>query len=399
MKDYKNDFVTKNDFVYLNSASTSYILKSSFVTMNSYYEHLGANYGRGIDSLGYQVTLEVEKTRENISKFLGCDTEEVIFTRGTTESVNLVAYSLGDLVIKEGDEIIVSIAEHHSNFVPWMELAKRKKARFITIGLDDNKRLNLEELKEKISPKTKIVAINHSSNVLGSINDIKTIADIVHSNNSYLLVDGAQGILHENIDLEQLDIDFYCFSSHKIYGPKGVGILFGKKELLDKMNPMIFGGEMVDVVTSSTSSYKKAPYKFEAGTMMIPEIIGFNKSIEYFNRIGSVTINKHIKELRDYTLKKMQEEMDNLIIYNDLENSTNIISFNIKGIHAHDVAGVLDKNKIIVRAGHHCAEPLMNYLNTEATVRVSFGLYNSLEDCDLFIEALKKAEDYIDVLF
>lgn len=394
----REDFVTKNEYVYLNSASTSYINKYSLEAMNDYYTKLGANAGRGIDSLGYEVTTKIEDTRKVVADYLGVVSEEVIFTRGTTDSLNLVARSFGELKIEENDEIIVSVAEHHSNFLPWQELAKRKKAKLIVLNLDQDQGVSLSELREKISDKTKIVAINHSSNVLGSINNLREISEIVHDSGAFLVVDGAQGILHEKINLRELNIDFYAFSAHKIYGPKGVGVLVGKRELLEQMEPLVYGGEMVLEVGNSTSKYKESPYKFEAGTMMIPEIIGMGVAIKYVEEIGIDEINKHIKRLRDYTLKEMKKRRSDLIIYSENDNS-NLITFNVKDIHSHDVASYLDSNKIILRAGHHCCEPLMKYLNVSSTLRVSFGIYNTLEDCDKFLDVLERMDDYLNVFF
>lgn len=398
MNKYNDSFITDNNKIYLNSASTSYICKNAYEKMNEYYKSFGANTGRGIDSLGYSVTKKIEDVREDVAQFLNAGTDEIIFTRGATESLNIVALSLGDLIIKEDDEIIISICEHHSNFVSWQELAKRKKAKLIVIGIDKNNNVALSELKAKLNEKTKIVALNHSSNVLGAINSLKEISEIVHEYNAYLVVDGTQGILHEKVDVKKLNIDFYAFSSHKIYGPKGVGILYGKSSILNEMKPVIFGGEMVNLVGLDNTTYKKAPYKFEAGTMMIPEIIGLGGAIEYISSIGIENINQHLESLRNYTIKHMKEKYDNIIYYNE-NNRGNIISFNVKDIHSHDVASVLDKHNIIVRAGHHCCEPLMNYLKIPSTIRVSFGLYNTEADCDKFIQALGKVSDYLDVLF
>ncbi len=395
----KDDFITKNDYVYLNSASTSYINKYSFNLMNEYYHKLGANAGRGIDSLGYEVTSLIEASRLKVANFIGANQEEIIFTRGTTDSINLVAHSFGDEVINAGDEIIVSVSEHHSNFVPWQELAQRKKAKLIVVDLNENYEINYAKLENIINDKTKIVAINHSSNVLGSINDLKKISAIVHQYNCYLLVDGAQGIIHENINVKELNIDFYAFSAHKIYGPKGIGVLYGKKELLKIMKPLIFGGEMVGEVTYEKTIYKDAPYKFEAGTLMIPEIIGLGAAIDYLNQVTLKKINEHIKTLREYTIKKMKEKRNDLIIYNENNVDSNLITFNVNNIHAHDVASYLDSQKIILRAGHHCAEPLMNYLKVNSTLRISFGIYNTKEDCDLFISALERMADYLNVFF
>lgn len=392
MKEYLNDFpMLKQDYVYFNSASTSLKPQVVINEMVNYYQNYSSNISRGVDFLGYKVTKMYEESRETVANFINASKDEIVFTRGTTESLNMIAYMLEN-EIRENDEVIVTNAEHHSNFLPYQELCKRKSAKLIIINVD-----NLyDELKEKITDKTKIVAIHHVSNVLGNINDLEKIASIAHKKNAYVIIDGAQGIIHEKVDVKKSNIDFYAFSGHKIYGPTGVGVLYGKKEILNRLKPHYFGGEMIDIVKKDSSTYKKSPHKFEAGTMMIPEVLGLKKAIEYFDAIGFEKINNHISDLRNYILSNLKE-LD-VEIYNEFID-TNLITFNFKNIHSHDVASVLDKNKIIVRAGHHCAAILHESLNINSSIRISIAFYNTKEDADKLIDALKKVGDYINVLF
>lgn len=392
MNDYMKDFPMKEEkYIYFNSASTSYKPKKVIEAMNDYYHHYSVNIARGVDSLGFSVTEKYENVRVKVAKFIDCEKNEVVFTRGTTESINLVAYGIEHL-LNEGDEIIVSVSEHHANLIPWQELAKRKHLTLKIIDIDDL----YNNLEKEMTDKTVLVAINHVSNVLGIKNDIKRLAEITHKKNALILIDGAQGIVHETVSMKDTNVDFYAFSGHKMYGPMGVGVLYGKKEHLEKLKPLMYGGEMIDIVEEQTSTYKQAPHKFEGGTMMIPEVLGLGAAIDYIEEVGQVNINNHIKNLRDYLIKNM-EEMP-LTIYNK-EIATSLITFNFNNIHSHDVASVLDKNNIIVRAGHHCASLVHKKLNTTSSVRISIALYNTKEECDLLIDALKKVGDYIDVLF
>lgn len=392
MNDYIKDFPMKEEkYIYFNSASTSYKPKKVIEAMNDYYHHYSVNIARGVDSLGFSVTEKYENVRAKVAKFIDCEKNEVVFTRGTTESINLVAYGIEHL-LNEGDEIIVSVSEHHANLIPWQELAKRKHLTLKIIDIDDL----YNNLEKEMTDKTVLVAINHVSNVLGIKNDIKRLAEITHKKNSLILIDGAQGIVHETVSMKDTNVDFYAFSGHKMYGPMGVGVLYGKKEHLEKLKPLMYGGEMIDIVEEQTSTYKQAPHKFEGGTMMIPEVLGLGAAIDYIEEVGQVNINNHIKNLRDYLIKNT-EEMP-LTIYNK-EVDTSLITFNFNNIHSHDVASVLDRHNIIVRAGHHCASLVHKKLNTTSSVRISIALYNTKEECDLLIDALKKVGDYIDVLF
>ena len=400
MNKYRKDFPMLNqDYVYFNNASTSLKPKIVIDSIVNYYTKYGVNTNRGVDSLGFNVTEKYEQVRNKVANFIGCGKDEVIFTRGATDSLNLVANSFGNLIINEGDEIVVSVVEHHANFIPWQELCNKKGAKLVLVPVLEDGTVTLENLIKVMTDKTKIVALNHVSNVMGGINNLSELSKIVHQFNAYFVVDGAQGIVHDKINVNEFGIDFYAFSGHKMYGPMGVGVLYGKKELLNVMPPVVFGGEMIEVVTLEKSTYKKAPYKFEAGTMMVPEVIGLGVAIDYINGIGLKNINDYVKELRNYLVTKLLKEIKDIEIYNINNKDSGLITFNIKNIHAHDVASLLDKEKIIVRAGHHCAQPYMNELNVMATIRVSLAFYNTFEECDKLVLVLKKAGDYIDVLF
>ena len=400
MNKYRKDFpMLKHDYIYFNNASTSLKPQVVIDSIVDYYSNYSVNTNRGVDSLGYEVTKKYEQVREKVANFISSDKDEIVFTRGATDSLNLVANSFGNLIVDEGDEVVVSVVEHHANFIPWQELCKRKGAKLILVPVLEDGTVTPENLRQVMSDKTKIVALNHVSNVMGGINDLKNLAKVVHEFNAYFVVDGSQGIIHEKINVKNLDIDFYAFSAHKMYGPMGVGVLYGKKELLEMMPPIVFGGEMIESVTIEKTTYKKAPYKFEAGTMMVPEVLGFGAAIDYINKIGLKNINEYVRKLRDYLVDKLLKEVKDIEIYNLNNKDTGFVTFNIKNIHSHDVASLLDKEKIIVRAGHHCAEPYMNALNVVATVRVSLAFYNTYEECDRLVDVLKKAGDYIDVLF
>lgn len=395
---FREDFpMLKKDIIYFNNASTTFTPNSVIEEINNYYKNYNYNLGRGVDSRAYELTQMYEAVRDSVGKFIGSKKEEIVFTRGTTESLNMLALSLGDFIL-EGDEILVSVVEHHSNFLPWQELAKRKGAKFVVIPADENGVVTPEILSRYISNKTKIVALNHVSNTMGGINPIKELSKIIRNTDAYFVVDGAQGILAEKVDVKYMDVDFYVFSGHKIYGPNGVGVLYGKKHLLDKIKPVFFGGEMISEVGEFSSQYKETPYKFEAGTMMIPEVLGLGAAINYIQKIGIENIISSVHELRHYLISKL-EKLDNIIIYNKENINTGIINFNIKNVHSHDAASYLDKENVIVRAGHHCAEPFIKSLNVNSTIRISLAFYNTKEECDKFVNALMKVGDSLDFLF
>lgn len=399
MNEYRKDFpMLKQPYVYFNSASTALKPQVVIDAMNNYYEKYSVNTNRGVDSLGYVVTNKYEATREKIARFMNANSNEIIFTRGTTNSLNLIARFL-ESTIQPGDEIIVSVHEHHANFIPWQQLCIRKNASLKLVKTKEDGTVDLDDLKKIINENTKVVALNHISNVFGGINPLKEISKIVHQYSAYFVVDGAQGIVHEQIDVKNMDVDFYAFSGHKIYGPTGIGILYGKYSILEKMEPVEYGGEMIDVVTLNQTTYKKPPYCFEAGTMMIAEVLGLGKAIDYVEKIGYQKMNHHVKQLRNYLIERLIREVKDIQIYNKNIVDSNLVTFNIKGIHSHDVASHLDNQKIIVRAGHHCASPLMEYLGVASTIRISLAFYNTKEECDKLVESLKEVGDYLNVLF
>lgn len=393
----RDDFpMLKNDYIYFNNASTTFKPEEVIEEMNNYYRNYGANTFRGVDSLGFKVTKKYDEARIKIANFIGANNSEIVFTRGTTESINIIARSFD--ILKPNDEVIISLLEHHSNFIPWQMICKEKNAILKILTPLEDGTISPSLLEENMSEKTKIVALNHVSNTMGGANNLKELSKVVHKFNAYFVVDGAQGLLNERINVVDLDIDFYVASAHKIFGPMGVGFLYGKYELLDIMKPNLYGGEMIDNVDMDSSTFKKPPYKFEAGTMMIPSVIGFGKAIDYINKIGLENIHSRTTYLRSYLIEKLNK-IDSIEIYNKMNINSGIILFNIKGIHSHDIASLLDKYKIIVRAGHHCAQPFMKYLNITSSVRISLSFYNTIEECDKVVEVLNKAGDYLNELF
>tara|TARA_Y100000310_G_scaffold341089_1_gene439067 strand:- start:7720 stop:8931 length:1212 start_codon:yes stop_codon:yes gene_type:complete len=375
--------------VYLDSAATSQKPKVVIDAVKDYYENYNANIHRSIHKLGEEATKAYEEAHKKVSDFINADFEEVIFTKSTTESLNLLAYSLTNN-LKEGDEIVISVAEHHSNFVPWQQLALKKnlKLKFIEINKDGT--LNEESIKESITEKTKIVSVTHVSNVLGTVNDVKEIAKIAHENNALLIVDAAQSVPHMKVDVKDLGADFLAFSGHKMLGPTGIGVLYGKKELLEKMDPFLYGGEMIKEVTFENTKFNDLPWKFEAGTMNIAQGIGLGAAIDYLNQIGMENIENYEKELVKYAMEKLSEIKEVEIYGPSADKRSGLIAFNIKGVHAHDTAQILDGEGIAVRAGHHCAMPLASKLGIAASARASFYLYNTKEEVDKLIEGIKK---------
>lgn len=401
MKNYRKDFalLTKGEWVYLNNAAQTLVPEPVIDEMTRYYTQVGANIHRGVDSLGFEATRLYDQAREKVAKLLGASSNgKVIFTRGTTSAINLVARSYGQ-TLKEGDEIIVSESEHHSNFVPYQQLAKEKNLKLVFVPLDESGCVTPQNLKTVITPKTKIVAVSHMTNVLGSINDLKALADIAHSVGAVIAVDGAQGIVHMPAEVEKNDIDFYSLGAHKILGPTGVGALYAKNHLLEIMPPVETGGDMVDIVAKDNTTYLDIPNKFEAGTPMIAEAIGWGKAIDYFLDIGYQASNDQVRYLRKIMVERMQAEVPGVIIYNEKAEHSPMVTFNIQGVHSHDTASVLDREKVCVRAGHHCAQLIHNWLGISSSVRASLMFYNNEEDIDRFIKALQKAKDFINVLF
>ena len=371
-----------------NAATTQRPLQVIDALTRTYTEYYG-NIHRAAHFLADKATAAYEDTREKARALINAETrEQIIFTKGTTESINLAAFSFGEAFIQEGDEIIVSEMEHHSNIVPWQLMAGRKGARIVMLPIDDDGRLQIEKLESLITPQTKLVTVAHVSNVLGTINPVKQVAQIAHSKGIRIFVDGAQAVPHLQIDVQDLDVDFYAFSAHKMYGPNGVGVLYGKKELLEQLPPYQGGGEMISEVKFSGTTYNELPYKFEAGTPNISGVIAFGAAIDYLQHIGIENAAARETELLNYATAKLTQM--GVRIYGTQPDKSGVISFNVDGVHFFDLGTMLDKFGIAVRTGHHCADPLMDHFKIQGTVRVSLAFYNTKEEIDVFIEALKK---------
>ena len=377
--------------VYLDNGASAQKPRQVIERMVHAYEHEYANVHRGLHYLANAATDAFEAARETTRRFLNAaSTDEIIFTRSATESLNLVANSIGQS-IGEGDEIILSIMEHHSNIVPWHFLRERKGAVLKWIGIDEAGNLRMDEFERAFSSRTKFVAMTHMSNVLGTVTPMADIIRIAHSHGVPVLVDGSQGAVHLNVDVRALDADFYAFTGHKVYGPTGIGVLYGKKALLEKMPPFLGGGEMIETVTMDTVTYNTPPHRFEAGTPPIVQAIGLGAALDYMDAIGRDAIRAHEDELRIYAEERLSRLNSNRI-FGRAKDKGAIVSFEMKGAHAHDVATVIDRSGVAVRAGTHCAMPLMQHFGVTSTCRASFALYNTREEVDVLVEALAKAE-------
>lgn len=391
-----NQVINDEPLVYLDNAATTQKPQTVLDAVETYYHTSNANVHRGVHTLAERATSQYEGSREVIRNFINAaETAEVLLTRGTTTSLNWVARSFGELVVEAGDEILISYMEHHSNIIPWQQLAKKKQAKLVYVELTEDGQLDLDDFQNKLTDKTKIVSLTHVSNVLGVVNPIQQIADWVHEKNGYLVVDGAQAVPHMPVDVQALHADFYAFSGHKMLGPTGIGVLYGKRALLEQMEPVEFGGEMIDFVEEQESTWKELPWKFEAGTPNIAGAIGLAAAVQYLERIGMENIVQHERELVEYVMPKLKQ-IDGLTIFGpeDLRFRTGVISFNIDGVHPHDVATAMDMEGVAVRAGHHCAQPLMTYLNQPATARASFYIYNTKADADKFVEAILATKEF-----
>lgn len=390
--------VHNKPLVYLDSAASSQKPIQVIEAISNYYTTSHANIHRGIHALGEEATAAYEEAKQTVAEFIHANSwKEIIFTKNTTESLNLLAYSLTQ-TCKAGDEIIVSRKEHHSNFVPWQQCAKKDNLVLKIANIKGDGTIDLEHLRSLLSKKTRIVSITHISNVLGTLNDIKAIAKLVHTNKTesgqptLLCVDGAQSVPHLPIDVQELDCDFLAFSGHKMLGPTGIGVLYGKRELLEKLPPFLFGGGMVGNVTEKETTWNDLPWKFEAGTPNIAGAVGLAAAIHYLQQIGMKNVWEHDNELAEYALKRLKEQKDVTIYCPDYEKGKRccVISFNLNNVHAHDVISILDKEGIALRAGHHCAQPLLDSMNLQATVRLSGYLYTTKEEIDALIAALDK---------
>lgn len=400
LKDIKNIFPILNQLVngrplvYLDNAATTQKPISVIEAEEKYYKTINSNVHRGIHTLSQLATVEMEESRKSVQQFLNAKKDyEIIFTKGTTDSINLVATGIEPL-LNEGDEIIISNLEHHSNIVPWQLLAERKNLKIKVIPVDDNGDLIMDEYDRLLSEKTKIVAVNHISNALGVVNPIEEIISKAHKMGSYVLIDGAQAVSHRKVDVQNLDADFYVFSSHKLYGPTGVGILYGKENILESMKPYQGGGEMIKEVTFEKTTYADLPFKFEAGTPNIAGNIVLKTAIDFVQTIGFKNISKHEDEIMKYAKNKLSQ-LDNIIIYaQNAKHTSGALSFNldIENIHSSDVGFILDKQGIAVRTGHHCAQPIMQRLGIKGTVRASFAIYTTKEDIDQLIDGMYLAQ-------
>lgn len=392
-----NQKVNDEPLVYLDNAATTQKPLTVLSAINDFYQQDNANVHRGVHTLAERATADYEAAREKVRAFINAQsTKEILFTRGTTTSLNWVAQFAGQ-ILTPADEVIITIMEHHSNIVPWQEIAQRTGATLKFVYLKDGG-LDWADLNEKISTKTKFVSVAHVSNVLGCINPIKEIAALAHAHGAYVVVDGAQSVPHMAVDVQELDVDFFAFSGHKMMGPTGIGVLYGKEELLQRFEPVEFGGEMIDFVYESHSTWTELPWKFEAGTPNIAGAIGLGAAIDYINSIGIENIQQHERELVEYLLPKLKE-IPGLTLYGPAEprQRAGVIAFNLQGLHPHDLATALDMEGIAVRAGHHCAQPLLHDLKVAATARASFYLYNTKADCDKLIEALWVTKEFFNV--
>ena len=382
--------INNHDLIYFDNAATTQKPNSVIKAISNYYEKYNSNIHRGVHSLAEIATNEFEKTRKKIKGFINAKSEkEIIFTRGTTEGINLISSSLGKFKFLEGDEIIISEMEHHSNIVPWQMLAKEKSLKLNTINVSEDGEIDLNDFKNTISSKTKLVSLVHISNTLGSINPINEIVEICNSNNIISVIDGAQASAHSSIDVQKINCDFYVLSAHKMYGPTGVGVVYGKENLLEEMPPYMGGGEMIRDVKFSGTSYNDLPYKFEAGTPNIGDVIGFKEAINYIENLGKDQIIKYEDKLRDYANKKLSS-INGFKIIGTSKNKIGIFSFTIENFHYYDLGLLLDAKGIAVRTGHHCTQPLMDKYNLDGTARVSLALYNTEEEVDFFVDSVNK---------
>lgn len=389
-----NQQVNGYPLTYLDSAASAQKPVQVIKALKRFYEWDNANVHRGVHTLGSRATEAYEGARAKVARFVNAASEaEIVFTRGTTSSINLVAAGYARTICREGDEIVLTPMEHHANLIPWQQAAKATGAVLSYIPLQEDGTLSLEDVARTVTSRTKIVAVSHISNVLGAVNPVKGIAEIAHRCGAKLLVDGAQAVAHGKVDVQELDCDFYAFSGHKMCGPTGIGVLYGKRSLLEAMEPVEFGGEMIGHVDLREATWKEAPWKFEAGTPIIAGAVGLGAAIDVLEQIGMDAIEKHDLELTAYAVARMKR-IEGLTIYGPTEGRIGMVTFNLDGIHPHDLATALDAYGVAVRAGHHCCQPLMRRLGTQATTRASFFAYNTEEEVDRLVEALYRAKAY-----
>lgn len=391
-----NQTVNDEPLVYLDNAATTQKPQQVIDAITRYYQQDNANVHRGVHTLAERATTQYEAARQKVAAFINAtQSSEIVFTKGTTQSLNWVASHFGPQVLQAGDEILISYMEHHSNVVPWQQLAQQTGAKLVYLDLLPDGQLDLADAKAKIGPQTKIVSLAHASNVLGVINPIQAIAKLVHHYGNYLVVDGAQAIPHMPVDVQALDADFYAFSGHKMLAPTGIGVLYGKQALLEQLTPVEYGGEMIDFVGLQTSTFKELPWRLEGGTPNIEGAIALGAAINYLNQIGMAQIQAHEQALVAQALPALKA-IDGLTIYGPqvAQSRTGVIAFNLDHLHPHDLATALDMEGVAVRAGHHCAQPLMKWLATAATARASFYLYNTEADVEALVKAIKAAKEF-----
>ena len=391
----KKDFplLENRDIAYLDSGATTQKPKEVIEAIKKYYENSNANPHRGAYSLSIEATEQYENTRTKIAEFINAKhREEIIFSKNATESLNLIAYSYGMDNLKKDDEVVISIMEHHSNLVPWQKVTKATGSKLNYMYINENYEISDEEIESKITDKTKIVGITHVSNVLGTINNVKKIIKYAHKKGAVVIVDASQSIPHMKIDVQDLDADFLVFSGHKMLAPLGIGVLYGKREILNNMTPFLMGGDMIEYVYEQETTFAPLPNKFEAGTQNVEGVIGLGAAIDYIQKIGYDKIQEKENEIISYARQELSK-LDYLTLYltPNVQNHSSVISFNIKGVHPHDVASILDSENVCVRSGNHCAQPLMRFLGIDSTCRASFYFYNSKEDVDRLVSALNKA--------
>lgn len=395
----REDFIILNQkiydrpLVYFDNAATTQKPEIVINAMSEYYRTINSNIHRGVHYLSQRATDQFEIARKKVQTFINAThSHEVIFTRGATESINLIASSFGKAFLGAGDEVIISEMEHHANIVPWQMICEEKGAKIKAMSFDERGVLNVDELETLITDRTKMIAVTHVSNSLGTINPVKQIIDIAHSHGIPVMLDGAQAIAHSRIDVQELDCDFYCFSGHKMYGPMGIGVMYGKEQWLEKMPPYQGGGEMIQKVTIEKTTYADLPFKFEAGTPAVSDVIGLAKAIEYIENIGIENIASYENELLNYGMAQMRE-MDGIEFVGTAPHKAAIISFNLKGIHPYDAGVIIDRMGVAVRTGHHCTQPIMDRFGIPGTIRASFALYNEKTEIDRLMEALRKVKE------
>lgn len=395
MNNIKKDFplLENENITYLDSGATTQKPIQVIKAVEEFYQKCNANPHRGAYSLSVEATEQYENTRTKIAKFINAKhREEIIFSKNATESLNLIAYSYGLDNLKKDDEVVISIMEHHSNLVPWQKMTKQTGSKLNYMYINENYEITDEEIENKITDKTKIVGITHVSNVLGTINNVKKIIKYAHKKGAIVIVDASQSIPHMKIDVQDLDADFLVFSGHKMLAPLGIGVLYGKREILNKMTPFLMGGDMIEYVYEQDTTFAPLPNKFEAGTQNVEGVIGLGAAIDYIENLGYDKIQKIENEVTSYARQELSK-LDYLTLYTtpNEENHSSVISFNIKGVHPHDVASILDSEGVCVRSGNHCAQPLMRFLGIDSTCRASFYIYNTKDDVDKLVKALDKA--------